>query len=151
MYTRKLLIAVAMVGLTGCATSYQPRGFTGGYTDVRTKDDTFVISFRSNIFTGQDVIEQYTLLRASELCLSAEYPYFTILGAQGEEKSSANQQAIVVNESGSVNVSGSGGKGLFSTLSASMMVSCSKEKPAGDYVDAKLLRDHVRKTYKVKG
>lgn len=148
---RKLLIVAAVLGLAGCATGYQPRGYVGGYTDVRTREDTFIISFRSNIFTRQDVVEQYTMLRASELCLGAGYPYFDVLGAQGEDKPAVVQQAVAVSGSGSVNVSSGSGKGLFSTIGASMMVRCLKEKPDGDYIDAKLLRDHVRQTYRIKG
>lgn len=148
---REILIAAAVVALSGCATSYQPRGFAGGYTDIRLKEDTFAISYRGNIYTRQDVVEQYTMLRAAELCLGIGSPYFSILGAQGEVAPATIQQAVVMTGSGAVSVSADRSQGMFNARSASMMVRCLAEKPSGDYVDAKLLRDHVRQTYRVGG
>lgn len=147
---REILIAAAVVALSGCATSYQPRGFAGGYTDIRLKEDTFVISYRGNIYTRQDVVEQYAMLRAAELCLGIGRPYFSILGAEGEAAPATVQQAVVMTGSGSVNVSAGGNPGMFNARGASLMVRCLAEKPAGEYVEAALLRDHVRQTYAIK-
>lgn len=87
---KKFIFITTAILLTGCATSYGERGFFGdGYSDVRLKPDTFLVTFKGNGYTSSDTVEQYVLLRASELTLKNGYKYFAILSS--EDKTSRSE------------------------------------------------------------
>jgi hypothetical protein len=41
----KTLDVLGLLALAGCATDYQPQGFTGGYDDYLTAPDVAVVTF----------------------------------------------------------------------------------------------------------
>lgn len=60
-----------MLGLLlslGCATPYQPKGFTGGYADFIVRDGMYCITVNGNGYTGRDTLMEYWHRRARELC-----------------------------------------------------------------------------------
>lgn len=66
----KIIFIITTILLTGCAASYSERGLFGtGYSDIRIKPDTFLVTFRGNSYTHTDKVTKYVLLRASELTL----------------------------------------------------------------------------------
>jgi hypothetical protein len=73
-----LLWAVLLVG---CATSYQPESFTGGFSDHMTAPDETVVTFRGNGYTGPERVAEMTALRCAEVTLQHGYRYFVIAGA----------------------------------------------------------------------
>lgn len=85
MKKRTLILSCTTLLLAGCATGYSERDFFGnGYTDVRIRPDSFLISFNANQFTHPDKVTQYALLRASELTLQNGYKYFTIVSTRDQ-------------------------------------------------------------------
>jgi hypothetical protein len=75
----KLIIAIiTALTLASCATSYQPKGFTGGFSDFMVASDEAVITFNGNGFT--DVMRVLTMagLRCSEVTLAHGYKYFIV-------------------------------------------------------------------------
>ena len=71
-------LSVALI-LTACATRYQPMGFSGGVEDMQISDDTYRIRARGNALTRPEKVEDFVLLRSSEIALNRGYPYFTIV------------------------------------------------------------------------
>ena len=47
----------------GCATPYQPRGFTGGYSNRRIDASTFHVSFKGNGYTPRQTVETAAMRR----------------------------------------------------------------------------------------
>jgi hypothetical protein len=67
------------LALSGCATTYGPAGFAGGYTDSQLAHDTFSVSFNGNAWVSGQKAADLALLRAAELASESGYPYFVIL------------------------------------------------------------------------
>lgn len=62
------LVVAGLVALAGCATPYQSKGFTGGYTDYRAGADTIYVSYKGNGFTSEETVTRYWHMRAAEIC-----------------------------------------------------------------------------------
>ena len=74
------ILLLPIVATLGCATAYQKEGvFTNGYSDFRSSEDTFVITFRANEHTSEEKVLEYALKRAAELTLKNGFQYFSIL------------------------------------------------------------------------
>jgi hypothetical protein len=74
--------AIAIVGvilLASCATPYQPKGFTGGFSETPLSENTFRVYFRGNGYTGEERAEDFTLLRSAQLAEEHGFPYFIIV------------------------------------------------------------------------
>ena len=65
---KNVLLTSLLLILTGCATSYQQTGFTGGFEDVDLGGGRYKISFLGNGYTKTDTVKEYTYRRARELC-----------------------------------------------------------------------------------
>ncbi len=65
--------------LSGCATSYQQKGFTGGYSETQLAPDVFRVNFQGNGYTSSERAQDFALLRAAELSLERGFRYFALL------------------------------------------------------------------------
>lgn len=70
-------LALIMIG--GCSTPYQPRGFRGGYSEIKLTSDQYIVSFKGNGSTGSDTVRAYVLYRSAEITLSDGYDYFLVI------------------------------------------------------------------------
>jgi len=68
--------------LEGCATAYQPKSFTGGYSEVRLNSETVQISVSGNGYTSTERARNIALLRAADLTIESGFKRFVILGGQ---------------------------------------------------------------------
>lgn len=77
-----MLRSVLVVSLlcAGCATKYQPEGFTGGYSELQLSQDSYRISVAGNGYTSTKRAEEIALLRASELTLEKGFERFIVGG-----------------------------------------------------------------------
>ena len=80
MPARPALLILGALVLAGCATPYQPRGFTGGYSDRRIDSSTFHVSFRGNAYTSRQAVETASLQRCAELAVQSGFDSFAIVG-----------------------------------------------------------------------
>lgn len=78
---RKLFIIVIVLLFSGCSTSYQSKGFSGGYSEIQLDEDVFKVTFNGNGYTGREKAADFTLLRSAELTLQNGYAYFVIVDA----------------------------------------------------------------------
>jgi hypothetical protein len=69
---------LAMLTMTGCATSYKPKGSSDGYSHVQLARDRFSVTFEGNAHTSFDKARKYVRRRASELTLEHGYQAFVI-------------------------------------------------------------------------
>ena len=86
MFKKCIIMLVSLV-LTGCATSYQPKSYTGGYTDTKLDDDKYRVTFSGNQHTSADRVERYALLRAAEITLDYGYSHFVTVNESGDSVS----------------------------------------------------------------
>jgi hypothetical protein len=92
-----LLASASLLG--GCATSYQPKSFTGGFSEVRLNAETVQISVAGNGYTSTERARNIAVLRAADLTLEAGFSRFIVVGGQvGQEY--AGSSPVVVNRVG---------------------------------------------------
>ena len=72
-------LIISLLVLSGCATPYQDKGFTGGFEETRLDVDVYQIRFSGNGLTGEQRAFDFAFLRAAELTLEAGYSYFVVL------------------------------------------------------------------------
>ena len=63
----------------GCATTYQPQSFTGGFTETQLDEDVYSVNFNGNGMTSLEKTKDFTLLRSAELTLKKGYKFFIII------------------------------------------------------------------------
>jgi len=72
--------------LSGCATSYHQKGFTGGYSETQLAPDVFRVNFQGNGYTSSERAQDFALLRAAELSLERGFRYFALLDETSSNK-----------------------------------------------------------------
>jgi hypothetical protein len=75
---QSVLIAIVAIA-AACATSYQPKGFTGGFSETQITANSFQVYFHGNAKTGEERAEDFTLLRSAEVSLEHGFPYFIVV------------------------------------------------------------------------
>jgi hypothetical protein len=65
--------------LAGCATAYQSKGFTGGYSESKLSENVFRVYFRGNAKTSAERAEDFTMLRSAELSQDHGFSYFIVV------------------------------------------------------------------------
>jgi hypothetical protein len=75
------LCIMVLTTILGCAaaTTYQPSGLTGGYSEIKLQDDVWRVVFSGNGFATLESIQSYWLFRCSELTIEKGYDGFEIL------------------------------------------------------------------------
>jgi hypothetical protein len=68
--------------LAACATGYQPRGLTGGFSETQLSETTYQVRFVANIITPREKVAQLLLRRAAELALERGKRYLLVTSEQ---------------------------------------------------------------------
>lgn len=75
----KFFCLIPIILLSACATSYQSNGLTGGFEDTELSPGYYRITFRGNGVTSREKVNEFALLRASDLMLSRGCKSFQVL------------------------------------------------------------------------
>jgi hypothetical protein len=86
---RLISIGTLVLVLGGCATSYQPEGFSGGFSETQLDKNVFRVTFRGNGYTRSERAEDLALLRSADLALSNGFKYFVIVTQDGRSSTAA--------------------------------------------------------------
>lgn len=76
---KKLIALVVVAALAGCATSYQAKSFSGGFSETQLDKNVFRVSFQGNGYTQSERAEDFALLRSAELTLKHGFTHFAIV------------------------------------------------------------------------
>jgi hypothetical protein len=68
MKFKEMLLFLLVVLISGCKTTYQPRGSTGGYEDKKLGEGVYYIYSRVNASTEPKKALEFWHRRAKELC-----------------------------------------------------------------------------------
>lgn len=79
------VISLAML-LGGCATTYQPESFSGGFSETQLDTNVFRVSFRGNGYTRAERVEELALLRSAELTLKNGFTHFVVINGHSREQ-----------------------------------------------------------------
>lgn len=78
----KFFYLIPIILLSACATSYQSNGLTGGFEDTELSPGYYRITFRGNGVTSREKVNEFALLRASDLMLSRGCKSFQVLNGK---------------------------------------------------------------------
>ncbi len=75
--------------VVACATPYQRVGTTiaGGYSSNRLSTEAFEVRFDGNGFTDPKRTYDFAFLRAAEVAIEHNFPYFVLIGHQDDTSS----------------------------------------------------------------
>ena len=77
-----MILVAILVTLASCATPYQQKSFSGGFSDVQLNDNIFNVSFKGNSSTSIERAVDFSMLRSAEIALTNGYKYFSILESE---------------------------------------------------------------------
>ncbi len=82
--------ALAVLGLSACATPYGKEGLTGGYSEKQLSPDIWRVTFGGNGFTTQETVQTFWLYRSANLTLEQGFQGFKILSDMRFSAAEAN-------------------------------------------------------------
>jgi hypothetical protein len=142
------ILLASIIFLAGCATKYQPEGFTGGYSESQLGDNIFQVSFQGNSYTGHEIESDFALLRSAELTLQNGFRFFVVVRSSKDSSVSA-----YTTPSQLFTTKYAYGAETFyiSKPSASNTIICFKEKPVGSGLifDAAFVKQALKDKYRI--
>ena len=154
-----LLVIMTLATLQGCATAYQSRGHSGGYSETQLDENIFKVSFSGNGYISANKVADYTLLRSAELTLQNGFKYFAIVDANSHIENSTYTSPTTYHTTGNVigttynaKTTTRGGQTYhFSKPSSSNMIVCYKEKPENIFTySAEFVFKNITEKYNIK-
>ncbi|MBI5384438.1 MAG: hypothetical protein HZA90_07090 [Verrucomicrobia bacterium] len=149
--------------LSGCATSYQSSGFTGGYKETQLAPDVFRVTFRGNRYTSPERAQDFSMLRASELALQHGFTHFAVVDERRSTTAHSFTTSGHATTTGTAYVYGNqatysgqtiytpGQTHTFYKPRTGLVVQFFKTKPDGIFAfDAAFLQQSIKQTYKIK-
>ncbi len=96
MWFRTALLGLILgFGASGCATEYGPKSSWGnGYSETQLGPRLWEVRFEGSGLEELERVEDFSLLRAAELCLLDGFNYFLVLGEDVSIHRSANEEPI---------------------------------------------------------
>lgn len=101
----RVLGFLMVLSFMGCATTYQPRGFSGGYTETQLNKDLFEVSFSGNGFTSYSTVSDMFLRRCAEITKENGYSHFVLVN----QDSGSTTQTVSSQQSGTISPNYYGG------------------------------------------
>ncbi len=158
---RRLVIVLTALVLTGCATTYQRQGLTGGYSETQLGENIFQVSFRGNGYTSRERASDFSLLRSAEVALERGFRYFVIVESEKDTKTSTYTTPTQSYTTGSAHAYGSYAHGSATTTTyggqtyiitkprATNTILCFKKKPdiIGLVFDAEFVVKSIKQKY----
>ncbi|MDG2539817.1 hypothetical protein P5Y53_19210 [Dyella jiangningensis] len=146
---RVCAVVVIAFMLGGCATAYQAKGLTGGFSETVLAPDTFKIDFRGNGYTSAERASDFAVLRAADKSLELGCKYFGIMN----EANGASVGSATVGTGGWSGHSAWGFSSSFPIVKpdSSLFVKCFRENVAGQNLfDAHFVAESIRAKYGIK-
>lgn len=128
--------------ISACATSYQSKGLTGGFTDFRLDANTYRVTFEGNGHTSRQTVETYLLYRCAELTAQSGYDYFLTINSDTEARHN------VVTTPGSYNSNTTGYASGFGNMAYGSATTRGTFSPGQSFVHTKYGASAVIKVFK---
>jgi len=68
--------------VVACATDYQAKGYTGGFSETQLGENSYRIYFSGNAKTSSERASDFALLRAAELTIENGHQFFIVTESQ---------------------------------------------------------------------
>lgn len=83
---KRTTLAIIALLVISCATAYQPRGLTGGFSETQVSATSYIVQFRGNGFSTSAGVAMLVLRRAAELTLENGFRYFRVTDSENRER-----------------------------------------------------------------
>lgn len=139
----------AVVVLSGCATAYQAKGFTGGFSETLLAPDTFKVQFSGNGYTSAERASDFVILRAADKSMELGCNYFGVA-------SEANGASVGSASFGTAGWGRGGAWGFSNTIPVvkphtALLVKCFRDQQPGvNLLDAHFVDRSIRSKYGLK-
>lgn len=168
----RIIITLSIIlALAGCATGYEPQGWSGGFSESQIDTNVFNVTFKGNEYTERDKANDFALLRSAEIALENGYQYFVIIDAKqysedstyttpttsttnvnsntyGSEHNIGNNTIYNGNTNGTTTTTVSGGQTYnISKPRTSNTIVCFNEKPEGFSYNAQLVANSLKQKH----
>ena len=163
MLARIRFVVPLLLLTVGCATAYQPTGLGGGYSDTQLAPDIFRVVFRGNQYTAPERVQDFALLRASELALQDGFACFALIDESNTVIASTFNTPAQANTTGSGVINGNtvnydenttyypSQTYTFYKPNTGLLIKAFKSKPDGIFtLDAEFLQQSLRAKYQIK-
>lgn len=158
-----LVTCVLAIFLCACATAYQAKGLSGGFTETQLDTNVFKVSFQGNGYTKAEKAEDLALLRSAEITLNNGFSHFLIVDNKYRELvgsyttptqsyTTANATAYGNSAYGTARTTTTGGQTFhISKPSSTNTIMCFKERPdtQGIVYNAQFICNSLGEKYKV--
>ena len=157
-----IFVLILAVLVTACATTYQSKGFSGGYSETQLDENIFRVTFNGNGYTSRERVADFTLLRSAELTLETGYKYFVVVDANSYSKTGVVTTPQTTTTNANVNIYGNtaygaatstttgGNSFLVTKPSSSNTIVMLNEKPEGTFAyNAEFLTNSLKKKYEI--
>lgn len=159
----RVFMVFVFLAVSGCATKYQPTGFTGGFNETQLGENIFQVTFNGNGYTGRERATDFALLRSAEVTLLNGFRFFIVAGSDKDSSISAYTTPSTSTTTGSAYRSGNNVYGtartnttggqtyIVSKPGVSNTIVCFKDKPdtGGLVYDAEFVRKSLKAKYSI--
>lgn len=82
---KKYFFIAMLLTIQSCATTYQAKGFSGGYSEAQIDENTYRVNFEGNGYSSKDQVENMLLYRSAELTNEKGFDWFVVNEREGNE------------------------------------------------------------------
>jgi hypothetical protein len=144
----RALLLCAVVSLGGCATAYQSKGLTGGFSETDLGPTSFKIGFTGNGFTSAERASDFAMLRAADKSLEDGCNFFGVMN----EADGGSTSSVTVANAG-YGRHGAWGSAFTSPIfkpNSVLLIKCFAVQPPGaELFDAHYIAHSIRSKYKM--
>ena len=72
------------ITFVACATTYQPKSLSGGFSETQIDSTTVRVAFEGNGYTNRTTVENYLIYRAAEVTVERGFDWFLVTEREGE-------------------------------------------------------------------
>ena len=91
----RLIAAIALLSLFGCASGYKPNGlFNGGFSSTQLSANTFTVRFKGNEYTSPERAADFALLRSAEIADKHGFSWIEVLNEQASTTTSSTGMPV---------------------------------------------------------
>jgi hypothetical protein len=164
---RQIIVLLSLLALGGCATGYQPQGFTGGFSETRFDTNVWRVVFNGNARTSNERAADFTLLRCAEIALDHGFSHFVVVDSEKSMttgsyttptqsythgNATAYRHGNAVTAHGSSTTTTHGGQTYhYQKPSRSITMVALSERPEGFSYNARMIRDQLMLKYGIQG
>lgn len=147
MVRRAFLFAVVL-SLVGCATAYQSKGMTGGFSETDLGPTSFKIAFSGNGFTSAERASDFAMLRAADKSIEDGCNYFGVMN----EADGGSTSSVTIANAG-YGRHGAWGSAFTTPIfkpNSMLLIKCFAVQPPGaELFDAHYIAHSIRTKYQI--